>query len=95
MVFVQFIQNFGANICEQSNTLHCKPIKFLILASSLAMELQIVQERNTEYGLKFRTKSEFSLAESVDRSSLDALLLYQKFTNVFLSILVLGLIGLN
>lgn len=95
MDFIQFIQNHGTNICKQSNKLECIPVKFLILASSLVMELQIVQERNTEYGIKFRTKSEFSLLETVDHSSPDAVVLYQKFTNVFLLIMVWELIGPN
>ncbi|KAF3448239.1 hypothetical protein FNV43_RR08952 [Rhamnella rubrinervis] len=84
---LMFIQNHGTNICRQSNKLECIPVKFLILASSLVMELQIVQERNTEYGIKFRTKSEFSLLETVDRSSPDAVVLYQKFIDVFLLIM--------
>lgn len=91
MDFVQFIQNHGTNICNQNKTLELTPVKFLILATSLVLELQIVQERTTEHGIKFRTRSEFSLLETMDRPSYpDAMVLYQKFTDVFLSIMVLG-----
>lgn len=91
MDFVQFIQNHGTNICNQNNKSEFTPVKFLIMASSLVLELQIVQERSTESGIKFRTRSEFSLSETMDGSTYpDAVVLYQKFANVFLSIMVLG-----
>lgn len=67
------------------------PVKFLILTLSLVMELQIMQERTTEYGIKFRTRSEFGPIETIDKPSYaDAATLYQRFTSVFLSIMVLG-----
>nr|XP_048320592.1 uncharacterized protein LOC107430356 isoform X2 [Ziziphus jujuba var. spinosa] len=88
MPILTFIQNHGTNICNQNKTLELTPVKFLILATSLVLELQIVQERTTEHGIKFRTRSEFSLLETMDRPSYpDSMVLYQKFTDVFLSIM--------
>lgn len=50
-----------------------------------------MQERTTEYGIKFRTRSEFGSLETIDTLSYaDAATLYQRFTNVFLSVMVLG-----
>lgn len=50
-----------------------------------------MQERTTEYGIKFRTRSEFGPIETIDKPSYaDAATLYQRFTSVFLSIMVLG-----
>lgn len=86
---MQFIQNCGTNICKQDNSLDFVPLKFLILTLSLVMELQMLQERTTEYGVKFRTKSEKCLPERIDQLSYaETAGLYQKFTCVFISIMV-------
>lgn len=49
----------------------------------------MLQERTTEYGVKFRTKSEKCLPERIDQLSYaETAGLYQKFTCVFISIMV-------
>ena len=94
-IFMQFIQNQGTKLCSQNKNLEHLPVKFLILTLSLVLELQIMQERTTDYGIKFRTRSEFSpletMVETMDKLGYaEAATLYKKFTNVFLSIMVLG-----
>ncbi|PON64645.1 tRNA/rRNA methyltransferase [Parasponia andersonii] len=79
-----FIQNHGTNICSQNENLEHLPVKFLILTLSLVLELQTMQERTTEYGIKFRTRS---LETIVKLGYADAAALYKKFSCVFLSIL--------
>jgi hypothetical protein len=65
------------------------PVKFLILILSLVLELQMMQERVAEHGSKVRTKSEFAMPESMNQfSHADVHNLYQRFTNIFLLILV-------
>lgn len=49
----------------------------------------MMQERVAEYGSKVRGKSEFRVLESIDQfGHVDALNLCQKFTNVFIFIMV-------
>ncbi|GMN30914.1 hypothetical protein TIFTF001_003022 [Ficus carica] len=83
-----FIQNHIATVHSQNKNSEYVPVKFLIITLSLVMELQIMQERTTEYGIKFRTRSEFGSLETIDTLSYaDAATLYQRFTNVFLSVM--------
>lgn len=50
-----------------------------------------MEERTTEYGIKFRTRSEFYSPQTMDKLGYaDAAALHKKFTNVFLSIMVMG-----
>uniref|UniRef100_A0A803PMX3 tRNA (guanosine(18)-2'-O)-methyltransferase TARBP1 n=1 Tax=Cannabis sativa TaxID=3483 RepID=A0A803PMX3_CANSA len=83
-----FIQNHGTNICSQNENLEYLPIKFLILTLSLVLELQIMQDRTTEFGIKFRTRAEFFSSETINKLGYaESAALYKKFTNVFHSIM--------
>ena len=89
-LFVQFIQNHGANICKQNNDMEWIPVKFLIITLSLVMELQIMQERAAECGNKVQSRSESSVLESVVRLNYgEAAISFEKFPKIFLLILVL------
>lgn len=87
---MQFIQSQSHNFSNQFENEEHLPVKFLILTSSLVMELQTMQERTTEYGIKFRTRSESGSTETLDNISYaDSATLYQDFTDTFLSFVVL------
>lgn len=88
-LFVQFIQNYGTNICKQNKDMEWIPVKFLIITLSLVLELQIMQERAAECGTKVRSKSEFSMLETVVRlNNGEVAILFEKFAKTFLHILV-------
>ncbi|XP_062073868.1 uncharacterized protein LOC133778060 isoform X2 [Humulus lupulus] len=83
-----FIQNHGTTVCSQNENLEYLPIKFLILILSLVLELQIMQDRTTVFGIKFRTRAEFSSRETIKKLGYaESAALYKKFTNVFHSIM--------
>ncbi|KAL5551309.1 hypothetical protein UlMin_001485 [Ulmus minor] len=83
-----YIQGYGMSICDQNKATECLPIKFLILILSLVQELQIGLDRSTDHGIKFRTRSESGSYATMNQLSFaDAAVLYQKFTNVFCSIM--------
>ncbi|KAM4085526.1 hypothetical protein ACJW30_10G034600 [Castanea mollissima] len=64
------------------------PVKFLIITLSLVLELQIMQERAAECGTKVRSKSEFSMLETVVRlNNGEVSILFEKFVKTFLCIL--------
>uniref|UniRef100_A0A2N9GXM7 Uncharacterized protein n=1 Tax=Fagus sylvatica TaxID=28930 RepID=A0A2N9GXM7_FAGSY len=85
-----FIQNYGTIICKQNNDLEWIPVKFFIITLSLVLELQIMKERAAECGTKVRSKSEFSMLETVVRLNYkEAAILFEKFAKAFLLILVL------
>ena len=89
-LFLQFIQNYGTIICKQNNDLEWIPVKFFIITLSLVLELQIMKERAAECGTKVRSKSEFSMLETVVRLNYkEAAILFEKFAKAFLLILVL------
>ncbi|KAJ6342279.1 hypothetical protein OIU77_023429 [Salix suchowensis] len=64
---LRFFQNCGVNICKQQSHLKWLPVKFLILARSLVAEIQIMQERFTQRGIKIKRRSEISLLDTVDQ----------------------------
>lgn len=87
---VQFIQNYGANICNQSNDMEWIPVKFLILSLSLVHELQIMHERAAEYGIEVQRRSEFSSPKTPFLLNYgEVAILFEKFAEIFLLILVL------
>lgn len=55
LLLSQFIQNIGSNILNQNQDAKYVAVKFLILASSLVLELRRTVERVIEYGNKGRT----------------------------------------
>lgn len=89
--FIQFIQTHALGLCQENNNLDQIPVKFLIVILSLVRELQMMQDRVAEYRSTVRTKSESRALELMDQfGQPDALNLYQKFTNVFILIMVWG-----
>ncbi|KAJ6961038.1 hypothetical protein NC652_000044 [Populus alba x Populus x berolinensis] len=64
---LRFIQNCGVNICKQQSHLEWLPVKFLVLARSLVAEIQIMQERSAQCGIKMKCRSEISLLDTVDQ----------------------------
>ncbi|KAB5573980.1 hypothetical protein DKX38_001174 [Salix brachista] len=64
---LRFFQNCGVNICKQQSHLKWLPVKFLVLARSLVAEIQIMQERFTQRGIKIKRRSEISLLDTVDQ----------------------------
>lgn len=64
---LRFIQNCGVNICKQQSHLEWLPVKFLVLARSLVAEIQIMQERSAQCGIKIKCRSEISLLDTVDQ----------------------------
>nr|POF01631.1 putative methyltransferase tarbp1 [Quercus suber] len=84
----KFIQNYGTNICKQNKDMEWIPVKFLIITFSLVLELQIMQERAAECGTKVRSKSEFSMLETVVQlNNGEVAILFEKFVKTFLHIL--------
>ncbi|KAL4602312.1 hypothetical protein ACB092_10G044100 [Castanea dentata] len=84
----KFIQNYGTDICKQNKDMEWIPVKFLIITLSLVLELQIMQERAAECGTKVRSKSEFSMLETVVRlNNGEVSILFEKFVKTFLHIL--------
>ncbi|KAF9689746.1 hypothetical protein SADUNF_Sadunf01G0124300 [Salix dunnii] len=61
---LRFFQNCGVNICKQQNHLEWLPVKFLVLARSLVAEIQIMQERFTQCGIKIKCRSQISLLDT-------------------------------
>ncbi|KAA8525977.1 hypothetical protein F0562_007922 [Nyssa sinensis] len=83
-----FIRNNGINIRRQDNHSELAPVKFLILVWSLIQELQIMQERMADRGIRVRTRLELGLPEIVDHlSSAEASIIVEKFAELFLFIL--------
>ncbi|XP_044477036.1 uncharacterized protein LOC123204445 isoform X2 [Mangifera indica] len=81
---LKFIQDIGINICKQNNWKEWKPVKFLILTLSLVSEIQIMQERSDECGIRFRTKSELDSLKMVDQYTYpEASFSYEKLANLF------------
>ena len=67
------------------------PLKFLILTLSFLREIQIIQERSTECGIRIKTKSEIGSLKTVDQfSHVDASIIHEKLANLFNNFLVLG-----
>lgn len=90
MLALQFIQNGGINICKQSNHVHCMSMKFLILTLNFLQEIQIMQERYSECGIRIRTKSEIDSLKTVDQFSYaEASIFHEKLANLFPNVLVL------
>ncbi|KAG7955620.1 hypothetical protein I3843_11G082000 [Carya illinoinensis] len=88
MPILKFIQNYGANICNQSNDMEWIPVKFLILSLSLVHELQIMHERAAEYGIEVQRRSEFSSPKTPFLLNYgEVAILFEKFAEIFLLIL--------
>ena len=89
-LFLQFIQNCGVNICKQQSHLEWLPVKFLVLARSLVAEIQIMQERSAQCGIKIKCRSEISLLDTVDQLCYtEASMINGRIHGLFLFILVL------
>lgn len=88
-LFLQFLQNYGNNICEQNLALEWTPLKFLILILSLVQELQIGHERFTYFAADIRTEPELAMISVTEElSSMKACKVFEKFTRPFLYIVV-------
>lgn len=85
---LKFIQNGGINICKQSNHVRCISMKFLILTLNFLQEIQIMQERYSECGIRIRTKSEIDSLKTVDQFSYaEASIFHEKLANLFPNVL--------
>lgn len=66
-------------------------MKFLVLTINLVVEIQTMQEIALERRSRIRSQSEISLVETVDQLEYaEASVVCRKFSDLFLSILVLS-----
>ncbi|KAF5735116.1 hypothetical protein HS088_TW15G00616 [Tripterygium wilfordii] len=85
---LSFIECRGINMCEQCNHSGLVPVKFLIITISLVSEIQILQERAAERGIRNRMKSDMGLIKIVDHLAYeDASTISEKFAKLYCLIL--------
>ncbi|XP_010274499.1 PREDICTED: uncharacterized protein LOC104609816 isoform X2 [Nelumbo nucifera] len=83
-----FLQNCGINICNQKDNLEWIPVKFLILAFSLVQELQMVQDKYTDFTMKVRSHMAVDMPQSYDElSTEETFIVSEKVRTPFLFIL--------
>lgn len=91
LLLLQFIQKIGSNIFKQNHGTIYVAVKFLILASSLVLELRRTKERVIEHGNKARSNTGSAFPGVVDdRSFIDDI--SEELVDKFLFLLVLSLV---
>ncbi|KDP39960.1 hypothetical protein JCGZ_03491 [Jatropha curcas] len=83
-----FIRKYGVNICEEFNRVGCSPVKFFVITINLVAEIQLMQEKALDNGIRIRNKPKVSLFETVDQlDCAEASIINGKLSDIFLSIL--------